>query len=183
MLSNPIWLVVYLGLYTLEACVGKKTGILMKRLRIYADTSVFGGYFDAEFADASKRFFRDIREGRIVLLISGVVRVELEKSPPKVHDLLRSLNEANVVEVEVGEDVIGLRDAYLAAGVVSERWIEDATHVAAATVGNADAIVSWNFRHIVNLRRILAFNGVNVSQGYKPLQIISPLELTHENED
>lgn len=137
----------------------------MRRLRVYADTSVFGGYFDPEFAEASKRFFHEIGAGRIILLVSGVVRAELEKSPTKVSDLLRSVDEANVIEVAVDADVIELRDAYLAAGAVSERWVEDATHVAAATVGNADAIVSWNFRHIVNLRRILAFNGVNVSQG------------------
>ncbi len=52
--------------------------------------------------------------------------------------------------------------------------MDDATHVAAATVARADAIVSWNFRHIVRLRKIKAYNQVNLAQGYGILTILSP---------
>ena len=58
----------------------------------------------------------------------------------------------------------------------------DATHVAAATVAGANLIVSWNFKHIVNYSRILGFNGVNASLGYRLMTILSPLEVAYDNE-
>ena len=41
-----------------------------------------------------------------------------------------------------------------------------------------DAIVSWNFRHIVRLEKIRLFNAVNVELGYRALSILSPREVT-----
>jgi hypothetical protein len=66
---------------------------------------------------------------------------------------------------------------------VGPRWIDDATHVAAASVAGADAIVSWNFKHIVRNDRIGRYNEVNIRHGYRPLMIVTPLEGIHENQD
>ena len=63
----------------------------MKPLRVYADTSVFGGCFDAEFAAESKRFLDLVRTGRVKLLVSEVVVREVSKAPARVVELLRSL--------------------------------------------------------------------------------------------
>jgi hypothetical protein len=67
-----------------------------------------------------------------------------------------------------------LRNAYLAAGILTVRSIDDATHVAAATVARADAIVSRNFRHIVRLDKMRAYNQVSLSNGYGLLSIVTP---------
>jgi hypothetical protein len=53
----------------------------------------------------------------------------------------------------------------------------DARHVAIATVGQVDVLVSWNYRHLVNRRRREAFNGVNAIMGYRPIDIVSPPEV------
>ncbi len=79
--------------------------------------------------------------------------------------------------------MLDLRDAYLAAEVVTRKWIDDATHVAVASAGNADAIISWNFRHLVNFRKMMAFNAVNMADGHKPVQFISPKEFGDETTD
>jgi len=52
----------------------------------------------------------------------------------------------------------------------------DALHIATATVAGVDLLVSWNFKHIVNARRIRAFNGVNVRAGYSQIDIRTPRE-------
>ncbi|MCC5851155.1 MAG: hypothetical protein JJU29_23945 [Verrucomicrobia bacterium] len=61
--------------------------------------------------------------------------------------------------------------------------MEDCIHVAAATVAHADAIVSWNFKHIVRLDRIKAFNSVNLMQGYGMITILSPMDVYIEESD
>ena len=71
----------------------------------------------------------------------------------------------------------------MAAGVVGPKWVDDATHVAAATVARADAIVSWNFKHIVRLDKIRAYNEINHAMGFGSLTILSPKEVAYDNAD
>ena len=73
-----------------------------------------------------------------------------------------------------------LARAYLDAGVVGPRSREDALHVAAATIARADAIVSWNFKHIVRLDKMKAYNQFNVALGYAAITIISPKEVSFD---
>jgi hypothetical protein len=152
----------------------------MRPLRIYIDTSVVGGCFDPEFVEYSTRFFDAVRGGKVRLLLSDVVVAELVRAPPDVRHVLEGIPADRVEKVPVGNAVTELRNAYVQAGVIGPRWLEDATHVAAATVARADAIVSWNFRHIVRLDRIKGYNRVNLTEGYGILTILSPREVDYD---
>jgi len=150
---------------------------MTKPLRIYVDTSVVGGCLDDKFAADSRQLFELARRGIIRLLVSDVLFRELSAAPPEVRALLPALPPQSVEIVSITEDVLDLRDAYLQAGVVGAPSVDDAAHVAAATVARADAIVSWNFRHIVRLDRIRAYNQVNLANGYGVLTILTPREV------
>lgn len=78
--------------------------------------------------------------------------------------------------------MLELRNAFLRAKVVGTKSAYDATHVAAATVARADAIVSWNFQHIVRLDKIRMYNGVSLQLGYPPISIVSPQEIRFDEE-
>ncbi len=82
--------------------------------------------------------------------------------------------------VPITQEILSLRNAYLEANMLSKQWIEDATHVATATIARADAIVSWNFRHIVRLDKMKAYNQINLLLGYGILTIISPKEINYD---
>jgi predicted nucleic acid-binding protein len=155
----------------------------MTSLRIYTDTSVIGGCLDAEFAEHSLRLMEQVKVGRIVLLISEVVVRELTAAPTGVRAVLDELPLQHVENITIDADVEALRDAYIDAGIVSRRWEDDATHVAAATVAGADAIVSWNFRHIVRLDLMRRYNDVNRERGYRHLNIVTPMEVSYESLD
>jgi hypothetical protein len=150
--------------------------------RIYADTSEFGGCFDGAFRAYSLRFFRLVRQGRLVLLVSELVGCELSTAPPEVRRVLQSLPQRMIRDVELGREVGALRNAYFLAGVVGRRSLDDATHVAAAAIARADAIVSWNFKDIVRLNRIRGYNEVNARLGHASLTIISPREVRIDGE-
>lgn len=147
----------------------------------YADTSVFGGVFDEEFARPSKIFFDSVRAGRITLLTSELVRQEIQAGPKKVRDFFdEMLLFAEVVGIN--EAVLNLQKIYLNKKIVSKKYSTDAMHVALATVAGARVIVSWNFKHIVNFRKIPMYNAINVMQGYNNIGIYSPMEVTeYEN--
>lgn len=152
-------------------------------LRVYTDTSVIGGCLDEEFAEVSRRVFAAAEKGACLVLLSDVVIAELEDAPSAVREILRLLPPESIERVPITEEVHKLRDAYLDASIVSRRWADDAMHVAAAFVAGADAIVSWNFRHIVRLDKIKGYNRINAEHGYGNLTIISPLEFGHNEED
>jgi len=148
----------------------------MKR-RIYTDTSVFGGCFDAEFREPSERLFERFRAGEELLVLSDLTRLELRSAPPEVREVLESLPPQAVESVEVGEEARNLADLYVTSGVVGASMLADAQHIATATVHRADILVSWNFKHIVNLRRIHGFNSINLREEYPLLEVRSPREV------
>jgi hypothetical protein len=97
--------------------------------------------------------------------------------------VLADLPPECVETVAAGKEVDALAKAYVEAGAVGPASLMDAMHVATATVAGADLVLSWNFRHIVRFDRIRLFNGVNVLQGYRPLDIRSPLEMGDDDQD
>ena len=149
----------------------------MRIPRIYADTSVIGSCLDVEFSNESSHFIEMVRKGKCVLLISEIVVAELDKAPAEVRNVLLSLPGEAVEKVALTDEILELRNEYMKAKILGPEWIDDATHVAVATVTRADAIVSWNFKHIVRLDKMKAYNQVNLMNGYGILTIISPKEV------
>ena len=80
-------------------------------------------------------------------------------------------------ENDVSDEMIKLAEKYLELKIVSENYYGDALHIAIATVLCVDLLVSWNFKHIVNLNRIKLFNSVNLREGYGILEIRTPMEV------
>ena len=154
----------------------------MKKWRLYLDTSVFGGVFETdEGRDASSRQVLDAAlSGQCMICFSDTVVRELADAPARVRLLIESLPAECREEIAIDEEIRGLSRAYLAAGVVGERWSDDTLHVAAATVARADAIVSWNFKHMVRLDKIRAYNAINVAEGYGMIQIVSAKEASFD---
>jgi predicted nucleic acid-binding protein len=150
--------------------------------RSYADTSVFGGVFDAEFAEPSRAFFDLVRRGRLRLVVSAIVQQEIDHSPREVQELLAEVAPLAEI-VAITEAAARLRQEYLNAGIVTPRSTLDALHVALATVSGCELIVSWNFKHIVHYQRIPMYNAVNTQQGYLPLAIHSPAEVRSDEEE
>jgi len=154
----------------------------MRRISVYVDTSVFGGTADDEFADPSRRFFERVHRGEFVVLLSQITVDELAGAPEGIQQVLKDLPDGSLIQVAADQEARALAQAYLDAGILSSSRIADALHVAAATVARADLILSWNFRHMVNYDRIHKYNGVNALKGYPPVEIHSPLEMSHDDE-
>jgi hypothetical protein len=104
------------------------------------------------------------------------VVVEISNAPPVVRATFES-HRAYMEPLETTPEAAALAEAYLAARVVPASSRVDALHVALASVARADAVVSWNFKHLVQLRRIRGFYAVNVLRGYPLIEIRSPLEV------
>lgn len=143
---------------------------------IYVDTSVFGGKFDEEFGFWTQRFFDQVIEDNIKLLKSNVVEDELIGAPKIVQDFVDSLPNRIIKQIELTEEAILLGEQYIKEAVVGKASKADCYHIAIATIQKADLLVSWNFKHIVNIERINGYNAVNLKNGFQSLEIRNPRE-------
>lgn len=147
------------------------------RRRIYTDTSVIGGCLDEEFNVYSIQLFDRFRAQLDILVLSDLTLAELQEAPPEVREILQRVPEEAREEVKSDARASELAREYLAAGVIGAAHLEDARHIATATIQRVDVLVSWNFKHIVNLDRIRGYNSVNLRLGYALLEIRSPQEV------
>ena len=150
---------------------------MTRKERYYIDTSVIGGCLDDEFKKASKLLLKEFIEGNKIAVISDITRAELSKAPKKVRLILDKVPLEFIEEVFLTEESNELSRAYLIEKVISKRFFADSQHIAIATVIKADIIISWNFKHIVNIERIRGYNSVNIKKGYGTVEIRSPWEI------
>lgn len=151
--------------------------------RIYLDTSVFGGYFDTEFEADTKPFFEIIRKQKIKIIISELLELELYQAPEHVIDFYESIAEEIIEKVELSNEARELAEKYINEKVVGKTSRADCQHIAMATVYKADVLVSWNFKHIVNLEKIRGYNSINFREGYPMIEIRTPKEIFGDEND
>lgn len=151
--------------------------------RIYIDTSVFGGYFDEEFAEHTIPLFNRIKGNEFTLLFSTVTQDELESAPEKVKELVKSLKIESTEFLDTTDEVVDLATEYISEKVVGQASYADCLHIALATINRADFLVSWNFKHIVNVQRIRGYNSINIKNGYRQIEIRSPREFEKYEDD
>lgn len=149
----------------------------MRVLRVYTDTSAVGGCLDPEFSEASERLFHQFRSGKLILVLSDLTLLELERAPPGVRAVLDGVPTEHREEIAFTRAASELAERYIEAHVIGGSMRIDAQHIATATVHRVDVLVSWNFKHIVNLPRIHGYNSVNLREGYPILEIRSPREV------
>lgn len=149
----------------------------MRKQRLYLDTSVFGGYYDDEFKEFTVPLFYRINDGEFTVLLSSVLQQELKPAPLKITRLITELNSNNTEFLDETTEAVALATEYINEKVVGKTSFADCLHIALATINNADLLVSWNFKHIVNVERIRGYNSINIKRGYKQLNIRSPREL------
>jgi predicted nucleic acid-binding protein len=145
--------------------------------RIYIDTSVIGGLFDAEFSVDTKLFFDRVENGEIKVVYSEITNGELAGAPDKVRNYLKLLTSRQKEFVEITQEAVNLADMYIREKVVGKTSRADCLHIALATIHKVDILISWNFKHIVNITRIRGYNSVNLRLGHQTLEIRTPKEI------
>lgn len=148
--------------------------------RVYVDTSVVGGKFDTEFAALTAPFWDMILGGDAVIIVSDLLDQELGNAPQRVREFYLQIPESQIERVVSTKETDDLAGRYIAENVVGRSSLDDCKHIAMATVYRADCLVSWNFKHIVNINRIRGYNSVNMKLGYPLLEIRTPYEVLND---
>jgi len=159
----------------------------MKKLKIYLDTSVINFLFaddSPEYKENTKEFFNNfVKTGFYDVYISDVVVKEIERTPyeEKKIELLSVIRNYGLKIFEGNQESEILAQKYIEQNVIPKRKIDDARHIAIATINNFDILLSWNFKHLSNINKQISIRIVNEQNGYYyPLILCTPLEVLYE---
>ena len=153
------------------------------RQRIYIDTSVIGGYFDEEFEEPTRLLFNRITNKDFDIYFSEVNETELILAPQEVQDVKKLIPIDCYKYVELNSEAKQLAETYISDKVLGKASLNDAYHIAIASVNRLDCLISWNFKHIVNFDKIKLFNSINLKLGYLLIDIRTPLEFLKYEDD
>jgi len=113
-----------------------------------------------------------------------VTQEELENAPIQVRELVKHLKVEFTEFIDLSEELVDLATQYISTKVVRQTSFVDGLHIALATIYHADFLISWNFKHIVNIEKIKGYNSINIKNGYKQLEIRSPRDfMTYEDDN
>jgi hypothetical protein len=144
---------------------------------IYAETSLINGYYSKQvrIASASNLFFKLVREGRIIAHVSDYVLVEINrtKDQAKKNSLLDLVSVCKT-DAPSGKQVSDLAEIYVKRRMIPAKYIFDAYHIASASIGGYEAVVSWNFEHIVRAKTEKMLEDINIELGVHVPRLLMP---------
>jgi len=144
-------------------------------MRVYVESSVFGKHTNLADKQTAEELFKRFRTNHYRVILSELVESELNRSAKSVRALFNEmLNLKNTEYLSITSKALGLRQAYLDAGVVGKGSANDALHVALATIARCSLLTSFDRSHIVKSGKIWSFNQVNKKEGYAPINILFP---------
>jgi predicted nucleic acid-binding protein len=149
-------------------------------MKIYVDTSVFGGCFDEKWQEYSNPLIQEFICGKKRAVISDLTLRELLNAPEQVKNIIDQIPDEYKEFIPFDDEAEKLANKYIEEQAITQKSLLDAQHIAIATVNKIDVLVSWNFKHIVNLQRIRLYNSVNLKYGYSFLEIRSPIEVIEQ---
>jgi predicted nucleic acid-binding protein len=159
----------------------------MKKLKLYLDTSIPSFLFaddSPEKREATVRFWELLKLNLYDVFISDVLFSEIGNCPQPMKDQLEdSIGEIEATYVSVSKEADELAQQYIHYGIIPEKYYDDALHIAIATLSGCDAILSWNFRHIVKLKTIRGIGAINRLMGYPEIQILTPQSWLEEDDN
>ena len=154
--------------------------IIIEKLRLYLETTVFNYYFDEDRSGHEDvlRLFEAIRSGRFEVYTSDLVVRELEKAQePKRSKMLSLIEDHKPKILENSSKVKHLGQLYIEKGVIPASHLFDSLHVAIASVYELDCIVSYNFHHINRNKTRFMTASINKEEGYSGIMIVTAEEV------
>ena len=159
----------------------------MRKQKIYLETTLFNFYFDDDrgFAhESTVRLFEEIASEKYKAFTSRFVIDELNDAPePKRDKMLRLIGEHDIPILENTDEAVRISNLYIDEKIIPHKYRTDGLHIAIATVNDLDMIISMNFQHIVKRKTKIGTGNINALNGYRAVEIYSPMEVVEDEND
>jgi len=150
---------------------------LQSKLKLYFDTSVISAYFDSQKPQRqliTQKWFESEFDN-YECYISDLVEAEINatKNSDKRSSMVEFVNQYKFSKFKMNEEAFALSILYRQTSDILKNEINDTIHIAVATLNNIDVIVSWNFKHIVNVQSLIDIHNINDKMDLKIIEIVT----------
>lgn len=158
----------------------------MRKMKVYLDTSVIS-YLEQEDAPEkmaeTRQLWEMFKRGKYDVYLSTVTLEEIEKCPePKRTKFKMHMNEIKFAVLDITKEVTDVAGKIIEMGILTKKSFDDCRHIGTAVVNECDCILSWNFKHIVNIKTIHGVRAITSLDGYKSIEIWNPSVLLESEE-
>ncbi|MCM1568822.1 MAG: PIN domain-containing protein [Roseburia sp.] len=158
----------------------------MRKLKVYLDTSVISYLLQEDAPEKmadTRKLWEMFKDGKYDVYLSTVTLREIQKCyEPKKTKLIDCLNEIQFTTLDITDDVLSMAEKIIDMGILTQRSFDDCQHIGAAVMNECDCIISWNFKHIVNVKTIRGVRAITNLEGYKMIEIWNPSVLLESEE-
>lgn len=158
----------------------------MSKVRLYLDTSIISYLNQPDTPEkeaVTNKFWEIIRTGVYDLYISDTTIQEINKcKEPKKSHMYEWLTEIKYSLILNNDEIDSLVEKILELNILINKSIDDCHHIASALIANCDYILSWNFKHLVNIKTVKGIRAIANLQGYKQIDIVTPEYFVHEGD-
>ena len=153
----------------------------MRKLKVYLDTSVISYLLQEDAPEKmadTRKLWEMFTEGKYDVYLSTVTLEEVAGCPePKRSELRKFLEQIKYTVLEITDEMETVANKIIDMGILTKKSYDDCQHIAAAVVTECNCIISWNFKHIVNIKTIHGVRAITNLTGYKAIDILSPTVL------
>ena len=159
----------------------------MRKQKLYLETSLFNHYFDEDRGlahESTVTLFKEIAAGKYEAFTSTYVTDELEKAPVEKRDkMIGLIVEYSIAVLAPNDEAVMIADLYINEKIIPQKYRADGLHIAIATVNDLDMIISMNFQHIVKRKTKIGTGNINALNGFRAVEIYSPMEVVENEND
>lgn len=157
-----------------------------RKLKVYLDTSVISHLMQEDVPEKmadTRQLWEMFKNGKYDVYVSTVTLREIEKCPePKKTQLIDCLNEIQFTTLDITDDIVAIAEKIINMGILTKKSFDDCQDIGAAIISECDCIISWNFKHIVNVKTIRGVRAITNLEGYKMIEIWNPSVLLESEE-
>ena len=150
----------------------------MRKIKVYLDTSVISHLMQEDVPEKmadTRKLWEMFKNGKYDVYLSAVTLREIQNCPePKKTQLIDYLNQIKFTMLEITDDVTVIAKKIIEMGILSQKSYDDCQHIGTAIVNECDCIISWNFKHIVNVKTIRGIRAITNLEGYRMIEIWNP---------
>lgn len=150
----------------------------MQKLKVYLDTSVISHLSQEDAPEKmadTRQLWELFKNEKFDVYLSTVTLEEVSDCPePKKSKMYEYLEQINYTPIRITDDMTDIAQQIVDMGILTRKSFDDCQHIAAAVIFGCDCIISWNFRHIVNIKTIRGVRAITNLKGYKPIEILNP---------
>ena len=77
-------------------------------------------------------------------------------------------------KISLSDESISIGRQIIDLGILKEKNRDDANHIGVAVANGMDYVISWNFKHMINIKTVNGVRAITNLRNYKPIDLVTP---------